>query len=142
MTFGLRSRSSTRSVALNSQKSLRTVLNCGLCKKNLAICNKYYEFILAFFIVFDRIFISKYIVKGNKLIVNHALLRPGQLLFHVLWQTCATFYSIGFVFYKQLKAENRLDRVVLKNKYGHGRVITHSITFFSHGQLSILKSRR
>lgn len=54
--------------------------------KNLAICIKYYE--LSTFIVLDSIFIDKYIVKRNKRIVNHTLLGPSQLLFHIPGKTC------------------------------------------------------
>lgn len=38
------------------------------------------------------------IVKGNKPIVNCALLGPSILLVHVLGQSCATFYHLCMIF--------------------------------------------
>lgn len=38
------------------------------------------------------------VLKGNKLIVNRALLGSRQVILEVLERTCATIYPIGFMF--------------------------------------------
>lgn len=56
------------------------------------------------------------ILKGNKPIVNFALLGPRQLILNFYGQTCAALFLIVFMFfYNQLKIGNRSNRVFLKN---------------------------
>lgn len=92
---------------------------CGDCKKHLLICDEHCEFKIAGLLIttsFLKVKENKAnIMKGNKPIVNSALLGPRHMILKVLGQTCAAFYSTCFVFYKQLKAGNRSNRVVLKS---------------------------
>lgn len=82
-------------------------------------------------------------MKGNKPIVNRALLGSRQLILKVLRQTCVAFYSVGFIFFKSSlrKGTDRIEsfyKTHLKKNFEHaqdvfqqirhGRVVAYSIT--------------
>lgn len=86
-------------------------------------------------------------MKGNKPIVNHALLGPLQL--ECSWaDKRRILLNLFYVFHKPLKAGNRSIGVVLKKhrkkhlehtlqafqKYGPGKIIAYSITIDMDGR--------